>query len=420
MFKNKPFFKSIAFLTAFAFIVSFGFFVIEPVTAQAASLSSYQAQQKKIQQQLSAKKQEIKKAENDLSSYQAQVRMVNANLEAAEAQLAAANSALAQAEAELAATNAQLEEEQESLETQVNAYSERMRQTYIDGNVSLLDVILESTSMEDFITRAYYMEKILEYDNTMIDTINESIESIEEQKATLEQQKTDLQVIKSAKESAVAELEAAKVEKYSLISTAQAQKEQAQDEYDSMLADSNKLNKEIQTLIAKQKQQAAQNNKNNSTNNGNSGNGNSGNGNSSSGNYATGTGKYMWPLPSSYKNITSNYGMRMHPTKHVYKMHTGIDISAPAGTSIYAADSGTVILARYYGSYGNTVIIDHGGNVVTLYAHMSSIGVSVGQSVARGQTIGRVGTTGASTGNHLHFEVRVGGSCVSPWGYVSK
>lgn len=414
MFKNKPFFKSIAFLTAFAFIMSFGFLIIEPVTAQAASLSSYQAQQKKIQQELSAKKQEIKKAENELSSYQAQVRMVNANLEAAEAQLAAANSALAQAEAELAATNAQLEKEQESLETQVNAYSERMRQTYIDGNVSLLDVILESTSMEDFITRAYYMEKILEYDNTMIDTINESIESIEEQKATLEQQKADLQVIKSAKESAVAELEAAKVEKYSLISTAQAQKEQAQDEYDSMLADSNKLNKEIQTLIAKQKQQqAAQSNKNNSTNNGN-------NGNSGNDNYATGTGKYMWPLPSGYKNITSNYGMRMHPTKHVYKMHTGIDISAPGGTPIYAADSGTVILARYYGSYGNTVIIDHGGNVVTLYAHMSSIGASVGQSVARGQTIGRVGTTGASTGNHLHFEVRVGGSCVSPWGYVSK
>ena len=401
MLKNKTFLKSIAFLTVFAFITSFGLLVMEPMQAEAASLSSYQAQQKKIQQQLAAKKQEIKKAQSNLNSYQAQVRMVNANLNAAEAQLAAANSSLAQAEADLAATNAELQQEQENLNVQVDAYSERIRQTYIDGKVSLLDVILQSTSMEDFITRAYYMEKLLEYDNTMIDSINTSIASIEEKKAVLEEQKADLEAMKAAKEAAVAELEAAQSEKYSLISSAQAQKEQAQDEYDAMLADSNKLNKEIKNLIAAQKQQAAQNN-------------------GGGGGYVTGTGKYMWPLPSGYKNITSNYGMRMHPTKHVYKMHTGIDISAPGGTSIYAADSGTVILARYYGSYGNTVIIDHGNNVVTLYAHMSSIGTSVGKSVSRGQTIGRVGTTGASTGNHLHFEVRVGGSCVSPWGYVSR
>lgn len=414
MLKHKRILQAVSFVMVFAFTLSMGLFYMEPMQAEASTLSSYQAKQKQIQSNLAAKKKEIQNAKNSISEYQSQVRTVNANLSAAKEQLEAVNASITQAEAQIKQTDAELKKEQEVLDTQINAYSNRLRQSYIDGNVSLLDVVLESTSMEDFITRSYYMEKILEYDNEMIDTINDSIEEIAKKKQAQEQQKADLEALKVAKENAVAELEQAQAEKYSLIATAQEQKAQAEDEYDAMLADSNQLNKDINALIAKQKQQAAANNKP-------SGGSSSGGGSSSSsggGNYQTGTGSYGWPLPSGYRNITSNYGMRFHPTKHVYKMHTGIDISAPGGTSIYAADSGTVILARYYGSYGNTVIIDHGNNVVTLYAHMSSIGVGVGQSVQRGQTIGRVGSTGASTGNHLHFEVRVGGSHVSPWGYV--
>ncbi|MGI5824428.1 MAG: murein hydrolase activator EnvC family protein [Bacillota bacterium] len=410
MFKNTKMLKRLTVTVMFAFALSLGIVCLEPMQAEASTLSQYQAQQKKIKSNLAAKQQEIKNAKNSISAYQAQLKTVNANLSAAQDQLAAVNASLEQAKVELAQTEAELKGEQDNLETQVDAYSNRLRENYIDGNVSLLDVVLQSTSMEDFITRSYYMEKILEYDNNMIDVINESIDKIEKQKAVQEQQKADMESLKSAKESAVAELQTAQAEKQSLISTAQAEKAQAEDEYDAMLADSNALTSEINSLIAKQKAEAAQQAQQN--NSGNSGG-------SSGGNYQTGTGSYGWPLPSSYRNITSNYGMRMHPTKHVYKMHTGIDISAPGGTSIYAADSGTVILSRYYGSYGNCVIVDHGGGVVTLYAHMRSTAVSAGQSVKRGQTIGYVGSTGASTGNHLHFEVRRGGSCVSPWGYVN-
>lgn len=415
MVYNKKFLKSIGLAVVFAFMLSLGIVYLEPVQAEASTLSSYQAKKKQIQSNLAAKQQEIKKAKNNISSYQSQVRMVNASLSSARQQLAAVNASLEQAKAQLAQTEAELKQEQQNLDTQVDAYSNRLRENYINGNVSLLDVVLESTSMEDFITRSFYMEKILEYDNNMIDNINKSIDVIEGKKQVQEQQKADMESLRAAKESAVTELKQAQAEKYSLISTAQADKEKAQDEYDSMLADSNKLNSEINALIKKQKEEAARRAKAAAAakkNQGGSGSGSSGGG------YQTGTGSYQWPLPSGYRNITSPYGMRMHPTKHVYKMHTGIDISAPNGTSIYAADSGTVILARYYGSYGKCVIVDHGNNVVTLYAHMSSIGASVGQSVSRGQTIGKVGSTGASTGNHLHFEVRVGGSCVSPWGYV--
>ena len=412
MFKNTKFLKSCVIMTALAFVLSLGLVYAEPLQAEASTLSSYQAKQKQIKQDLKSKEQEIRNARASVSEYQSQLEWVNANLRAAKDQLESVNASLAQAKAELKQTENELQQEQDNLNTQVDAYSNRLRENYINGSVSLLDVILQSTSMEDFITRSYYMEKILEYDNNMIDTINDSIAKIEEKKAEQEQQKSDMEALQAAKETAVAELESAQSEKYSLLANAKEEKAQAEDEYDAMLADSKALTSEINSLIAKQKAEAAKRAQQQANS------GSSGSSGSSSGGYQTGTGSYGWPLPSGYRTITSPYGMRMHPTKHVYKMHTGIDISAPGGTSIYAADSGTVILARYYGSYGNCVIIDHGNNVVTLYGHMSRLGVSAGQSVSRGQTIGYVGSTGASTGNHLHFEVRVGGSCVSPWGYV--
>ena len=415
MLTSKKFLKSVGLAMAFAFMLSLGLMYVEPVQAEASTLSSYQAKKKQIQSNLAAKQQEIKKAKNSISSYQSQVRLVNASLGAARDQLAAVDASLTQAKAQLAQTEAELKQEQQNLDTQVDAYSNRLRENYINGNVSLLDVVLESTSMEDFITRSFYMEKILEYDNNMIDNINKSIDEIEAKKQTQEQQKAEMESLRAAKESAVKDLKQAQAEKYSLISSAEANLDKKEDEYDAMLADSNKLNSEINALIKKQKEEAARRAKAAAAAaKKNQGGGSSG----SSGGYQTGTGSYSWPLPG-HRNISSDYGMRMHPTKHVYKMHTGIDISAPNGTSICAADSGTVILARYYGSYGKCVIVDHGNNVVTLYAHMSSIGASVGQSVSRGQTIGRVGSTGASTGNHLHFEVRVGGRHVSPWGYVN-
>ncbi len=129
-------------------------------------------------------------------------------------------------------------------------------------------------------------------------------------------------------------------------------------------------------------------------------------------------GIMRWPVPSSGR-ISSSYGMRYHPVLHKMKMHTGIDIPAPYGNSIVAGNSGTVILAQYTQGYGNTVIIDHGGGIATLYGHCSRFCVSVGDKVDAGEVIAKIGSTGLSTGNHCHFEVRVNGATVNPLKYVS-
>ena len=155
--------------------------------------------------------------------------------------------------------------------------------------------------------------------------------------------------------------------------------------------------KELERLIKKAEEEAKKGNGNN--------------------NFTYTGGQLAWPIPG-YNNITSNYGMRIHPIYHVPKLHTGIDVGAPKGASFVAAEDGVVILAKYNGGYGNCVIINHGNGITTLYGHGTSILVSNGQTVKRGQPVLTVGSTGTSTGNHAHFEVRKNGSPVDPLPYL--
>ena len=190
----------------------------------------------------------------------------------------------------------------------------------------------------------------------------------------------------------------------------------AQAEYDAIAEEEAKAEETLQEAIRKRAAEQAKYNQNNNSNNG--GGGNSGGGGSSGGGSATSLSNLQWPVPSCTL-ITSRFGYRVAPTTGASTYHGGLDVGAGMGASIVAAGAGDVIYAGENGGYGNCVMIDHGNGVVTVYAHMSSIGVSYGQYVTAGQYVGAVGSTGVSTGPHCHFEIRINGAQTDPAAYFS-
>ncbi len=374
------------FLLAAGLLLSLGL-PREPKVAEADALSQYQEEQRKIQSEINALRQEQAAAKAELNNFQSDLAEVDAQVQENERLLASLEKQMGAAQNELAKANEELEESQADLTRQLDGFKTRLRENYMNGDVSLLDVIFDATSMEDFISRSYYMERMLEYDSNMIKSINAQIAVIEEKRAEQQNKIANLDTLTTEQKTILAKLESVQQQKAALVAAAQ----EDLDDVNSAIATRQKESENIAKMI--RQIEAAKN----------------GGG--------VGTGVMAWPL-RGYSSISSNYGYRTLRGKS--NLHTGIDIPAPPGTPIYAADSGEVILARYYGSYGNCVIISHGNNLATLYAHQSKLGTSVGATVQKGDVIGYVGTTGNSTGNHLHFEVRKNGSHVSPWNYVSK
>jgi len=386
--KKKVWVTLLSLLLALAFT---GTAVFPAMSQTSDPLADFKEEKYALEQEMKEQKAKIRQTDAQLKTFQGQLATVEAGINKAEKELESADIQLQVASNQLADTTQKLEETQVKLEHRAKSFQERLRATYVNGQVTVLDVFFEATSMDDFLSRFYYLEQIMDYDMDTLDAIEQTKAQVEEQKAQQEEKKVTLEALKQSKEDAVTELTSQKKEKATLVAAAEQDKATAQKAYAEMEAES----KAIAAQIKKLQEELAKKNT------------------------PAYTGKYLWPLSGYYK-VTSDYGMRYHPILKVNKKHTGIDISAPNGTPIMAAGDGTVIIAQYNSAYGNMVIIDHGGGISTLYGHMSSIGVSVGNSVKKGDVIGKVGSTGWSTGNHLHFEVRKNGSDVNPWNYVSK
>lgn len=357
----------------------------EAQPAQADALSDYQKQQAAIQSEINTLRQSLNALKGELNEQQTALANADMKVKQSEDTLAALTNQLKAANKELEYANIEFSAAQTKLAQQLNGFKTRLRENYMNGDVSLLDVLFDATSMEDFITRSYYMERILLYDSNMIETINGTIDEIKEKRVIQEQKIANLSTLKAEQEKIQAELESARAEQKKLTDEAQDDVDEVTKEIKQRQKESN----EIAAIIQSMQDPGT----------------------------GSGSGTYSWPL-KGYSTISSGYGWRTLRGKR--NLHTGIDIPAPKGTAIYAIDSGKVILSRNYGSYGECVIIDHGNGISSLYAHQSKRVVSVGDTIAKGQKIGEVGSTGNSTGNHLHLEIRKNGSHVSPWNYVSK
>lgn len=298
----------------------------------------------------------------------------------------------------------ELEQAKADEASQKEALRARMRAMEETGSLTYLSILFESNSISDLLSRLDFISSVMEYDKNLEDAYIAAREHVE--------------VIKAEYEAALAEHEAAKIEletkkaalereieaATALIVSLDEDIEEFRRVFEENEAAEAALGAQINEMVAaleRQQREAEEAARNNGT---------------VIPNFVTGTGSLKWPLPGNYPS-ENTYGNRFHPILHVWKFHAGTDIGAPSGTTIYAADSGTVAVASYDRGYGNYVVISHGNGISTLYAHMSSMAVSAGSSVSKGDVIGYVGSTGLSTGAHLHFEVRVNGATTDPMSY---
>ena len=277
-----------------------------------------------------------------------------------------------------------MQKTQASLDDRTSIFDQRLRDIYIDGNVSYLDVLFKATSLDDFLTRFDLLQRIAEQDISLMQQITAMRDQIAQNKNDLEGQQAQLVVVKGQTLAKQTALTASSQQKQQWVSQIQTQMGILQHNEDEDEAYSEQLTQIIQELTNKNAP-------------------------------SQGTGRFIWPVKGP---ITSPFGMRINPITHKYSGHTGIDIGVPYSTPIDAADGGTVIFAGWNVAYGNMTVIDHGGGFSTMYAHQSKQLVAVGGHVTQGQIIGYIGTTGWSTGPHLHFEIRVNGVPVNPMKYL--
>ncbi|MBR5407986.1 MAG: peptidoglycan DD-metalloendopeptidase family protein [Lachnospiraceae bacterium] len=282
---------------------------------------------------------------------------------------------------------------------QYGLMKKRIQFVYEKGQTSNIDKILSSSSFVEFLNRAEYVSQLSEYDRKMLDKYIETTQNITDIKAELEVEEKELDEAHKDLESeqeALEELIAAKENQIVAYQTDINNKEAAIKEYEAEIAAQDEIIKTLENRIAEERRKLQEQNKSTRTYDG---------------------GMFKFPCPN-YTRISDDYGMRMHPILKVEKFHNGVDLAAPSGSPILAAYDGDVVSAGYSSSMGNYIMIDHGDSLITIYMHASSLNVSTGQSVSKGQKIGAVGSTGRSTGPHLHFSVRKDGNYVSPWNYI--
>ena len=362
-------------------IIAFIMVFVTIIQVSGQSVNDLKKKQEQIQEQIEETKKEIQAMQNQTKNIDNQIKDLDLRV-------ANANSELENVETELNILNVEIDdtivvlgEAEQNIIDKIDTFNKRLRIMYKNGNVGYIEVLLSSENIKDFLSRQEMIQSIADYDKELIKYMKEQRDLIEEKKVTLEAQRASVEVTKSKLEARKRDLEKVSREKENLMGQLTEDIKAYEKEYDKL----NDLAKDIESEIVKRSKMT--------------------------GPYSG--GRMEWPVPGNNR-ISSYYGYRVHPIFKVKKLHTGIDIPAPTGTSITAAAAGTVIYSDWLGGYGKVVMLDHGGGIVTLYAHNSSLSVSEGTTVKRGAVIAKAGSTGNSTGPHLHFEVRKSGAYVDP------
>ena len=353
------------------------------IDALKAEQAASQARQDELEEQLADVEADQAEAQQRRQLLQAQLDAINNEIENIDKQIAYYDEEIAQKEAEQAEAEA-------NEEAQYELFCQRVRAMEEEGTVSYWSILFNSESFSELLDRLADIDAVMDYDNQVMDELIAIREEIIALRTQLETSRAEEQAARDQQAAKQAEQQAKVAEAQKLLDQINADVAEVNRQLDA----ESEAAAEIQAEIAqKQKQLEEQRRQNNIT--------------------IDSETSYLWPLPGYYR-LSSLFGYRIHPITGEAHSHTGIDIPAPGNTPILACKSGQVVTSAYHYSYGNYVVIDHGNGNSTLYAHMSSRAVSEGDMVTQGQTIGYVGTTGSSTGNHLHLEVRDNYTRVDP------
>ena len=354
-----------------------------------------------IQQQVNQQNAIKSDAETVIGSVSEQLRQIEEQLRQATTELNTITEQRVAVENDITLNERQLAEAQKRLEGREAVFYKRVRDIYINGRLSYLDVVIGSKDFSDFANRLEVLKRIIDSDINLISEIKKERAQIEAHKKKLEENRAKLVELEKAALTKQAEIEQKKAERNVVLQKAQNDRAvamQAIEELNASSAQISAMLKERQAARAAAAAAAAQSA-----------------GQGSSYTWVQGTGQLGWPVSGE---ITSPYGYRVHPIWGTTIYHSGIDIGVDEGTPVHAADSGVIVWSGWMGGYGYAVVIDHGNGLSTLYGHNSELAVDEGQSVSKGQVVAYAGSTGNSTGPHVHFEVRENGDPVDPMGYL--
>lgn len=346
---------------------------------------------------LQALKTQLESKRTDLKNYLAEL---DGSLAVIEQKVEDLKQQIADKEEEISLTESELDAAVDRENEQLESMARYIRYVYETGTPKTIDILLTSVSFSDFLNKADYMERVASYEHMMwqdyknmreyVELCREQLELewefLEQTRANVETEQQNLEELIDQKTRDIVSYETDINTKTAAIQELE-QEIKAEEEVISAL----------EAAIAEEKRQLLEQNSSVISYDG---------------------GVFKFPL-ASYTRISDEYGMRIHPTLGVEQFHNGVDFASPKGTDIYAAYDGKVVAATYSATMGNYVMIDHGSGLYTIYMHASALYVKEGDVVVRGETIAVVGSTGRSTGNHLHFSVRLNGEYVSPWNYLS-
>lgn len=358
-----------------------------------AQINAGKAEANELNSQIDALESQLNAIQDDKSQAMEQKTLLEQQINAQNQAIRTVENTIAQYDGLIAEKEAEVAETQAKEEEQYTLFCQRVKVMEKAGTVSYWDILFGASSFSDLLDRATMVGEIMKYDNRIMDELAATRLELQEQQAALETTRSEQQAEKEDLEARRADLEAKEAEVDQLLAEITANEtkiEAAKDELEEAAAEIDaevaRKQRELQALIS-----------------------------SGQVSFDPGSG-WQWPVPGYY-TITSTFGNRIHPITGRPNNHTGTDIGAPGGTPIQSARGGVVTISTYHYSYGNYVVVQHDNGISTLYAHMRSRAVSEGDVVEQGDILGYVGTTGSSTGNHLHLEFRINGTRVDALDY---